>query len=118
MSLRRFFHPLLVRPAISAALMVLAAGLVLTPWDWRWSTRAIVSWDLAIFVFLVLIARLMSQTVDTHTMAMRSRRLDEGRGAVLVISIVGAAASIAAVGLEVGVNKLDKGMFQRFRIAL
>lgn len=118
MTPRRFFHPLLARPALSAAAIVLTVGLVGMPWDWRWSTRAILSWDAAILVFLVLMVRLMAQSVDAHTMAMRSRRLDEGRGAVLIISIVGAAASIAAIALEIGTNKLDRGMFQHLRIGL
>ncbi len=118
MTLRRFFHPLLARPALTAAAVVLTVALVVMPWDWRASTRAILSWDLAIFVFLALIVRLMSQTVDAHTMAQRSRRLDEGRGAILVISMIGAAASVAAVGLEIGANKLDKGMFQHVRIGI
>jgi uncharacterized membrane protein len=114
----RFFHPLLARPALTAATIVLAIALVAMPWGWRASTRAILSWDAAILVFLIMIVRLMSRTVDAHTMALRSRRLDEGRGAILIISMIGAAASIAAVCLEIAANKVDKGEFQHYRIAL
>jgi uncharacterized membrane protein len=114
----RFLHPFLSRPSFLSAFVVLLIALAVTPWDWRWSTRAVVSWDFAVLVFLGLIFRLMAQTVDAHTMAMRARRLDEGRGAVLFISVLGAVASIAAVVLEMTTNKLDKGAFQYFRIGL
>jgi uncharacterized membrane protein len=73
---------------------------------------------MAMIVFIVMVVRLMSQTVNADTMAQRARRLDEGRGAVLVISVLGAVASIAAVLLEIHANKLDKGMFQYLRIAM
>ncbi len=114
----RFLHPILSRPSFAAAFVTLVVALAATPWDWRWSTRAVIAWDLAMIVFVVMVFRLMAKTVDANTMALRSRRLDEGRGAVLLISLFGAAASIAAVVLEISTNKLDKGAFQYLRIIL
>ena len=114
----RFLHPILSRPSFGLAFLTLVAGLAATPWDWGWSTRAVVSWDLAMIVFIALVYRLMGKTIDANTMAKQARRLDEGRGAVLVISLLGAVASLAAVILEIHSNKVDKGAFQSVRIAL
>jgi uncharacterized membrane protein len=63
-----------------------------------------------------MVVRLMARAVDAHTMAQRARRLDEGGGAILLVSVLGAAVSIGAVVLEVGLNKLDKGAYQYGRI--
>ena len=76
------------------------------------------AWDLAVIVFIAMVFRLMAKTVDAHTMAQRAQRLDEGRGAVLLISLLGAVASVAAVVAEIATNKLDKGAFQYLRIAM
>ncbi|HEY3814193.1 MAG TPA: DUF1345 domain-containing protein [Caulobacteraceae bacterium] len=114
----RFLHPILSRPSFLAAFATLVVVLIVTPWDWRWSTRAIAGWDLAMVVFMVMVLRLMGQTVDADVMAQRARRLDEGRGAVLIISVLGAAAAIAAVVAEIVANKVDKGAFQWARIVV
>jgi uncharacterized membrane protein len=114
----RFLLPILSRPSSLAAFVTLVVVLIVTPWDWRWSTRAIAAWDSAVVVFVAMVFHLMAQTVDAHTMALRSRKLDEGRGAVLAISLLGAVASIAAVILEIYANKLDKGTFQWTRIGV
>ena len=114
----RLLHPILSRPSFAFAFLTLAAGLAVTPWGWHWSTRAVVSWDLAMIVFIALVFRLMGKTIDANTMAKQARRLDEGRGAVLVISLLGAVASLVAVILEIHSNKVDKGAFQSARIAL
>lgn len=114
----RFLHPILSRPSFTAAFLTLVVVAAVTPWDWRWSTRAVIAWDSAVLVFIVMVFRLMSQTVDAHVMAQRARRLDEGRGAVLVISLLGAVAAIAAVVAEISANKIDKGAFQYARIGM
>lgn len=118
MKLTRIFHPLIARPSLGAGFAVMVGAMILTPWDWRWSTRAVISWDAGVLVFLALLTRLMSQTINAHTMAQRSRRLDEGRGAVLIISVIGAVAAVAAVIAEMKQIKLDKGAFQTERLSL
>jgi uncharacterized membrane protein len=116
----RFLHAIQSRPSFAAAFFTLLAGLAgtsLIP-TLTWSTRAVLSWDIAMVVFIVLVFRLMAKTVTAHTMAQRARRLDEGRGAVLFLSLLGALASIAAVVAEIATNKLDKGAYQYVRIPL
>ncbi len=114
----RFLQPILSRPSFTAAFLTLVVVAAATPWDWRWSTRAVTAWDVAMLVFIAMVFRLMSRTVDAHVMAQRARRLDEGRGAVLVISLLGAVAAIAAVVAEISANKIDKGAFLSLRVVL
>ncbi len=114
----RFLRALLSRPSFTGAFITLAVAASVLPWDWRWSTRAVIAWDLAMVVFIGMVFRLMAKTVDANTMAQRARRLDEGRSGILLISVLGAVASIVAVLLEIHANKLDKGTFQYLRIAM
>jgi len=118
MTLLRFFHPILARPSLSAGLVVTIIGYFLTPMDWRWTTKAVIGWDLGVLVTLVMLVRLMSRKIGSDEMAKRSNRLDEGRGAVLLIGVVGACAAIAAVIVEMTLNKGDKGLHQADRLGL
>ncbi len=112
----RLIRPLLARPSLATGFFIFVVGMIVLPYDWRWSSRAVLSWDSGVFVTIVLLFRFMSQSVDADAMAKRSDRLDEGRGAVLWISLIGAVASIAAVCAEMLLNKADKGQYQYFRI--
>ena len=62
-------------------------------------TRVLIGWNIAIAVFLVLASTMMAQS--THeTMRKRARDLDEGRHAVLVLSVVAALSSLTAIIFE------------------
>ena len=114
----RFLQPILSRPSYTVGLLTLIVAFAATPWDWRWSSRAVLAWDAAVIVFIGMVFRLMSQNVDAQVMSQRARRLDEGRGAVLVISLLAAAAAIGAVVAEIMANKVDKGAYQQARIVV
>lgn len=103
---------------MAAGAAVFIVVFLLTPWDWRWTTRSALAWDAGVITFLVMVVHLMSQVVDAETMARRARRLDEGRGAILIISLAGAMASVAVVVAEMTLNKSDKGAFLWQRLGL
>ncbi|MBS0295715.1 MAG: DUF1345 domain-containing protein [Proteobacteria bacterium] len=118
MTLHRFYHPFLARPSLITGLIVMILGYFVTPFDWRWTTKGVIAWDLGVFVTLVMLVRLMSKKIAADEMAKRSKRLDEGRGAVLLIGVLGATAAIAAVIVEMTLNKGDKGVHQIDRLGL
>jgi uncharacterized membrane protein len=79
-----------------------ALGVVvylLTPEWLGHPTRMLIGWNVAIAVFLVLAGVMMARS--THeSMRRRARDLDEGRHAVLVLSVVAALSSLTAIVFE------------------
>src|SRR5437867_5234797 len=102
--------PLLVRivrarPRLfsSAALgLFLTAGLTLLT-GWRPATRLLASWDLGVTFYLVLAFRMMVGA-DVHHIRRRAARQDEGRFSILVLTVVAALASLAAILVELSAS--------------
>ena len=62
-------------------------------------TRLLIAWNVAILAYLVLVGFMMARA--THeSMRRRAQMLDEGRGAVLILSMLAALSSLAAVVFE------------------
>jgi uncharacterized membrane protein len=100
--------------AIGAALMT---AFHFIPNDLRWSTQAVLSWDLACFVFMGLMLRLMIGA-EPHSIRAHAATQDEGQGLILGLAIIAAAASIAAIAAELSLAKNDHGLEKGLRIAL
>lgn len=63
------------------------------------TTRGLIAWNAAIIAYLVLIGFMMVQS--THeSMRRRARELDEGRYTVLVLAMIAALSSLAAIVFE------------------
>jgi uncharacterized membrane protein len=63
------------------------------------TTRGLVAWNVAIVAYLVLVGFMMARS--THeSMRRRARGLDEGRYTVLVLAMVAALSSLAAIVFE------------------
>jgi uncharacterized membrane protein len=69
--------------------------------DWRPATRLLVGWDIALGLYLVLVAHLMS-VCDVHQIRMRAAREDEGQLAILGLTVTAALASLGAIFAELG----------------
>jgi uncharacterized membrane protein len=93
------------RPRLFLAVLL---GLVigaLGPADWRAATRALVGWDIALAVYLVLTFRLMSGC-DANHIRHRAALQDEGRFTILVLVVGSALASLVAILAELnGANR-------------
>src|SRR3989338_2365463 len=86
-----------IRLVCSAALGIVI--YLLLPTSIGVPTRVHIGWNIGIAVFLVLASAMMAQS--THeTMRKRARDLDEGRYAVLVLSVVAALSSLTAIIFE------------------
>lgn len=111
---------LAARPRLLAAILVgLAAGLLfgLTPNPLRWSTRAILSWDLACGFFLTACFVAMSHGAAPE-IRRRAQLEDSGGAAILALVLAATVASLGAVAAELSQAKSDKSSFDLARAAL
>jgi uncharacterized membrane protein len=87
------------RPRLLTAALVGFASWFLWPRGWAGTTRLILSWDVSVFLYLVLawwmFAR--STSADLHR---RASAEDEGAVAVLVLTVAASVASLFAIGVE------------------
>jgi uncharacterized membrane protein len=107
------------RPRLTLSILLgIAAGLAtLALPEMKTSTRLIVGWDALSIAFLGS----MTLTMLDHTptdIRTRAALDDEGRGFILTLVLVAAAASVWAVGAELGLAKDAKGLMKALRIGL
>ena len=116
----RPLRPFVSRPRLSlAALLGLAtgAGFLLVPNPLRASTRAILAWDVTCLVFVTGTLQAMIRQAPEQ-IRTRAADQDEGRGMILGLVILAAAASLAAVGLELSLAHEEHGLLNGGRILL
>ena len=90
---------LLIRPRLVIALAAIAVLSILLPGDWRWSTRFLVAWDAGAIVYLGLLTTMIfGESIEQ--IKARAAEQDEGALAILIIACLAAAASIAAIGIQ------------------
>lgn len=110
-------HPMLAplrvvraRPRLFSSLvvgLVVTAALAARP-SWAPATRLLVGWDVGVVVYLVLAFEMMA-TSKVHTIRERAGRQDEGRIAILVLTVAAALASLAAILVELGTSGSGAG---------
>lgn len=81
------------------------------------SLRAVLAWDLACTTFIVLIMILMKREEADDIRRLVAQQ-DEGQGLILLLVLLAAGISLAAVGLELSLAKEDHGLFRTLRVAL
>ena len=96
----KLIAPLAKRPALVAALVVLAGALALQPAAWGWPNRIVFAWDAGVLVYLIVAFAQMAAEWDGETMSRRAADLDQGRTVVLLACVLGVLACIAAVIAE------------------
>ena len=93
------------RPRLSTALVFI--GIIhffLLPENWRTVTRLLTAWDFGIFLYLLLIAVMMSRS-DVDTIRSRATEQDEGALIILVFTILTVMASVVAIVEELATAK-------------
>jgi uncharacterized membrane protein len=91
------------RPRLFISLAVGLASLLFMPSGWRITTRLLVGWDISLVLYLCL----AYTTVIScgHDYIRRQAALqDDGRFLILIMTLVAAFASIAAIVMELGVK--------------
>ena len=91
--------------------IALAAGLIAAialPPSLRVVTRALIGWDVSVALYLVLAYGMMLRSGIGH-IRRNAELQDDGRFLILLVTAVGAFASIAAIVFELGRSKQDAG---------
>jgi len=104
--MNRAWRTFRLRPRLSIGLIAGAIVLVVTPAHYSGATRALVAWDAGAGLY-VLLAWIMMVRGSVAHMRLRARVQDDGANAVLVLTVVAAVASLAAIAIELlGVKNL------------
>jgi uncharacterized membrane protein len=89
------------RPRLFLSVLI---GLIVTaalPGSWTLTTRLLLGWDVCLTLYLVAAVALMAGA-DVHHIRRQSALADEGRFGILVMTVVAAMASLAAIIIELG----------------
>ena len=97
--LKKLANQFRVRPRLSTAIAFGCAVALLLPAHLSSVTRALVSWDAAVLLYLILALTMFAGANTTH---MRARAISQDDGAliVLIFTIVAATATIVAIIIE------------------
>jgi uncharacterized membrane protein len=111
------FRVIRARPRLLiCALLGVAVGLVL-PEHMRPATRALIAWNIAVLLYLVVAARLVARS-NHEIVRRRAQFLDEGRLVILLLAIGTACASMGAIILELGPVKNMEGWPKAWHLGL
>ena len=89
------------RPRTFASILIGIVAFVLLPPSLRLVTRALLGWDISIAVYLLLVYTMVVRSGLRH-IKRNAVRQDDGRFLILMVTALGAFASIAAIVSELG----------------
>lgn len=92
-----------VRIRLIASIAVGLLTLLLLPLAWRWTTRALVAWDVTVVAYLAA-AYTTFWRADVAHIRNHAAAADDGRFAILILTAGAALASLAAIVVEIGAS--------------
>lgn len=106
------FRALRLHGVLLAGLATVAVIALAAPAEWRWTVRLAAGWDAGVALFLLLTFLKLARTESIDDIRARAADLDEAGVAVLPLSLLAAAASVAVVISEAasGSSGTDKGV--------
>jgi uncharacterized membrane protein len=99
-----FLRVIVARPRTFVALGVAIVMFFLLPDSWRLITRALIGWDVFAAIYLVLAYAMMLRCGPEHIKPSALLQ-DDGRFLILLMTALGAFASIAAIVFELGASR-------------
>jgi uncharacterized membrane protein len=99
MRVSRVIRTIRARPRLSGAALLGLVSLLFLPRSLPETTRALLAWDIGVGTYLVLAWTMMLRS-DIERMRWRSSRQDDGAVAILLLTVLAAIASVAAIVLE------------------
>ena len=87
------------RPNLLIATIVGAIAAFFAPGDMHWMTRALIGWNVAVWLFLGLMLRLVI-TSDSDKVNDKADKEDENAGVVLMILVIASMFSLSAIFFE------------------
>lgn len=92
------------RPRLVIAMVGGALVTALLPADFRWMTRALIGWNVAVWGYLLLVWLLMARA-DAALVKKVAQREDENAEAILALACAAALVSLAAIVLELATSR-------------
>jgi len=89
-----------LRPRLTMAILLGIAFAAVWPGSLAWTSRALVGWNFAVWIYLPLVLWMMLGRSSAVNVQHRARVLAEGVPVILILAVVGALASLAAITLE------------------
>jgi uncharacterized membrane protein len=89
------------RPRTFISILIGIIAFLLLPASLRLVTRALLGWDICIAAYLLLVYTMVVRSGIAH-IKRNAIRQDDGRFAILMVTALGAFASIAAIVFELG----------------
>lgn len=89
-----------LRPRLLMAILIGAALAACWPGQLTSTTRALLGWNLVVWIYLPLVLWMMLGRRGATDVQHRARGLTEGVPVVLLLAVLGAMASLAAITLE------------------
>lgn len=117
---RAFLGPFASRPRLTSGIavgIVLFALSAVAPFGLERSSRAILAWDVTCVWFIALTLQHM-RGMDQNDIKAQVVAQDEGQGIILTLVLIAAAASLAAVAVELSLAKDAHGALKGFRVGL
>jgi uncharacterized membrane protein len=100
----KLWHQIHVHGRLAVSVAIGAVGYLLLPMWYQPIGRALMAWDIGAGLYLVL-AWIMVNRTSLEQMRWRARLQDDGAVVVLVLTVAGAVASLAAIVLELSGSK-------------
>ena len=118
--MRRTYRIFRNRPNLTAGICIglgVWAALMLIPNGLRWSTKSVLAWDLGSLWFVGSMLNHMREC-NVERMKMQVDRQDEGQGLIVGLVLVACVASLASVGVELGIAKDEHGVYRSLQVGL
>jgi uncharacterized membrane protein len=102
--LPRFARVLKARPKLFLSVVLGLVVMAALPSEWRMATRMLVGWDVGIGFYLAIVYSAVARSDVSH-IRLRASIEDEGRVAILILTVAAALASLGAIIAELGTSQ-------------
>ena len=113
----RLLRQIFGRPRLLLCGIVGVGSFAVMPDEWKWSTRLLITWNIGVWLYLAL-AGFMMMRANEQSLRRRAVMVDESRFVVLGLTIVAAAASVAAIVAQLGMVKEMHGLLRYLHVSL
>ena len=113
----RYLANVFARPRLLICVTLGVASALLLPAHWRAATRILTGWNLATWLYIVLVGLLMRKATPT-SIRRRALMTDESRFVVLTLATLAAIVSLAAIFVQLGNVKDAVGLAKAMHLGL
>ena len=102
--LPRVFRVVRARPRLFLSAIIGLIVIAALPREWQLTARMLIGWDVGLALYLAAAFGVIAGA-DVHHIRRQSVLQDEGRFAILVLTVIAALASLAAIVAELGATR-------------